>query len=91
MDIIMIKCLEHMAVLNQESTGLETAVGDISVIIVMVLKLYPDDRNVHLGGSWRTCACAHMLTFLAILLAKILRTHCELTEDPTNSVTAKLK
>ena len=37
MDIIMIKCLEHMAVLNQESTGLETAVGDISVIIVMVL------------------------------------------------------
>ena len=33
----MIKCLEHMAVLNQESTGLETAVGDITVIIVLVL------------------------------------------------------
>ena len=33
----MIKCLEHMAVLNQESMGLETAVGDITVIIELVL------------------------------------------------------
>ena len=37
MDMIMIKCLEHMIVIHVESTGLETAVGDILVIVVTVL------------------------------------------------------
>ena len=33
----MIKCLEHMIVIHVESTGLETAVSDILVIVVTVL------------------------------------------------------
>ena len=33
----MIRCLEHMVVINVESTGPETTVGEILVIVVTVL------------------------------------------------------